>query len=253
MTRPSTADAAQVEHRDLAHRVATLGALPGEASLDAREQGWAELLDGPPNELAAAIDAARLQWVLALSRDGGNADASRLLAMRDLMELLDAARLAGQHRSRTSNARMNAWPGWSLSPQATAGMLARVRDRLPQLANLVMRSDPADARDAIDEVRTQANALLLFSALDQYAEKSGLGPEPSTPDAAIWSLTFGPPDYDDTFLVSLRADIAHVCRYAEEAFAPPTEKGTKVSGNISTARSYCNEIAAQVLENLATR
>ena len=226
--------------------------MPGEDSLRAGSQTWAQLIAAPPNQLAAAIDTARRQWVEAIGREGHSADARRMRALHDVMELLDAAvRVRGQ-ASRGASARMDAWPGWSLSPRAAAGMYARIATRLPRLSELAMQGDPGAAIEAIAEAREQAFALLLVGEVDRLAEVARIGPEPDTPQAAVWALSVGPPETDD-WLIPLRVHLAGFCRYAEEGFAPRKDADPKTRGDINRARVYCGELASHALEKLEAR
>ena len=147
---------------------------------------------------------------------------------------------------------MEAWPGWSLSPRAAAGMYARIATRLPRLSELAMRGDPGAAIEAIAEAREQAYPLLLVGAVDRLAEVARIGPEPDTPQAAVWALSIGPPETDD-WLIPLRADLTGFCRYAEEGFAPPKDADPKARAAINRARAYCGELASQALEKIAAQ
>lgn len=228
--RPEARDAALAELRAFGRAFLRLHQLPGEPSLArAAEPGaasandvarWRDLTGSMHPQLAAAIRDERTRWLDAWAaadtpRAGGHA--ARLDSLHTLMGLLDAARLFGGSSAAAAPAppRINAWPGWELSPEALSALVDDLRPSLPDAAAVALANDAAAATRRIADLAEAHPTLLLLAALERSALARGVAP-PDPASAGLWELAAGSPPGRHAWLAPRRAELAALARAAEE-------------------------------------
>jgi len=167
--------------------------------------------------LVAADDHAASIGALdkLLRNDGGHA--ARLDSLHTLMGLLDAARLFGGSSAAAAPAppRINAWPGWELSPEALSALVDDLRPSLPDAAAVALANDAAAATRRIPDPAAAPPTLPLPAALERSALERGVAP-PDPASAGLWELAAGSPPGRHAWLAPRRAELAALARAAEE-------------------------------------
>lgn len=269
MDKRDDADDARKKFRQMLLDLTRFGLLPGEDTLnqssDTIDTSWGALTKNRHRELLALLPSARTEWMDAVGRQSAEAEALRLDALAEMMDVLaSAVRVADAiNWQQPGTARQSRvmwiehWAGWSLSTDALDRLLDDLQPDLQQLVDLAIDADPYDAMDKAKDIRQTHAVVLLAGELDSVAALHvGRSPPEVHPASLnrlpsqirpLIELSFGPPQ-TDAWLIEYRTDIANACRYAEEYAARPAADNTA-----ERMRSFAAGRAAVVLDVIRTR
>lgn len=210
---------------------------PGEADLRAAADGrgaasptasaCATMLGDRAKDLVGALDAARRDWVrgwLAGKRPTAE-QTRRALELHAMLTLLADAAWAGRNAGAA-----RAWPAWELSAPASARLARGLDDAVRRAAQAVVVADAGAARAIAQASDRWAVSLLEGRLASRLASAWGGGSEPV--GGALAQVGLGGPD-EGAWGREHRAELAVVCRYAEEAAASDGERSLRILSALS--------------------
>jgi hypothetical protein len=257
LNKAETRDVALTELREIGRQVRDYREMPGEkalrAGVGAGSPVWAAVGERIA-DLPAAIDQARAAWLAERTAPKGiptPQKAQRLATLRSALRVLADSAGARSVIERADGGALNAWPGWELSREALAATTAGLFDQTSKLVGELMTGRDEEAEASVSRILLQHGAALLLGRLELRAVELGLRIQGAPGADAIAQLALGPPDPEGAWLaradLDLRAELAAVCRYAEEAaFAQAKKENAKAQ----TFRAYYNGRARAVLDRL---
>lgn len=206
-------------------------------------------LDGQPDAVFDALDAARDRWVRVWS-DADEADqraevTRSLLALTRLARTLDDVRWSGR-ASAPARAAIDAWAGFELSRSARQQLARPASEEIARLMPATAGASGNQLNRALEEFNDRHAAARLLGSLERRARELGLRP-PSSPLEAVYELGQGPPNDETSWLAGARLDLARFCLYAEELARLRDEGRTTWADHL---RRYVNRLAARILDRL---
>ncbi len=255
---PERREGALAAIRQLAADLEELMAFPGEDELRAGGADLDAVTGGRTAALVGRIDAARSRWLEGLARDGEEAEVAadlrrcRTLAglARDaatMRALLTASRPPGpgERFMAGDEGGIRAHPGWELSDRAAAAIYGDLGERVPRAARLLLEGGPSRERSvvvALEEVEAVIAPARLAAGLEREARSRRLAGVPVMVELAAPPAAGGGP-----WPVEVRAELAAICRYAEELAHAMEEKDAQ---RITALRAHLNDRARAALERL---
>lgn len=208
---------------ELIEQARAFAELPGEAALvrAVTDPTADPFLTAHPEDLRAAheaalldaIEDARRSWSLAWTRARTardvDAEASAMRLLADLMAALRDVRTLDAARADGSFARH--WPGWELAQPAADALADPLRSAAPGLVELAIAAAWNELGDRLAHPLVRSPAVRLIVELERGAPRGGTV-------HVLHELGLGPPDAD-AWLAGWRAELASICRYAEDWYA----------------------------------
>jgi|GEM_PF-1171175 len=245
--------------RRLAADLEELMSFPGEDEVRAGGGDVDAVTGGRTAGLLGRIDAARSRWLEGLARDGEGAEAAAdLRRCRSLVALVrDAATMRalltasrppgpGERFMAGDEGGIRAHPGWELSDAAAAAIYGDLGTRLPRATRMLVEGGPSREREveaAIAEIESAIAPVRLAAMLEREARARRLAGVPVMVELAAPPAAGGGP-----WPVEVRAELAAICRYAEELAHATAEKDAQ---RIKALRAHLNDRARAALERLS--
>lgn len=180
---------------------------------------WSQLY----SRLAGALDEATKQWLSERSGARPPADDATGDQLEALTRCLDlaskashaAAMLAAFRRGDSDTSTLQALPMFEISTPALEMLCAGLTEACTPAFESAIRGESAGSIKLLEQIERAYAPALLVGAMTR---KTDLGSKPggSEADAALVQLVAGTPDPDRAISADARADIAGMCRYAEE-------------------------------------
>jgi hypothetical protein len=229
VARPELRETALESIRGMGEQIAQFTKLPGEDSLrDAAQKAknssgdkattvWTALTGGREAGLVSEISDRRGGWLDGWDKAGyaGSAgDVQRLMALRELMEVLDIARGLIETGPGSGGA-LNAWAGWEISGDGLKALAPDLVGMTSEATRMIVEGEAPKCAEQVAKIREQCGAALLAARLSRLAgEKKLVFPADPTLEAGC-----GGPVAGVHWMARFADELADVCRYADEVAA----------------------------------
>ncbi|MCH8315259.1 MAG: hypothetical protein IIA64_04735 [Planctomycetes bacterium] len=217
--------------------------LPFERRLRRADREVIKATGARHEQLVQVIDERRRQWVQALADgDDDSKAANRMLLLhrltQTLADVVELLRLTGEAPA------LDRWSAWELGADSIARTVADLPARLKLATTAAIDEDDQSLRLQLERIDREAPLGKLAGRLGQILAEP-LDRLPDGAQAVLGQSVHPPPD--DAWMVSRRAELANLCRYALE------QQHAGSTGQIELADAlaiYVNTLAEELLADL---
>lgn len=254
-------ESALAEFRELAAQLSDYTDVVGERELRAEIQpgvapgDWAAVTGSREKKLVTALGEARSRWLSERSvpRTQPTARAATRLAQFriGLGMFRDAAAIRAMSERATdekAQGQLQSWAGWEVSREGLGALVKGLSERTTKLAEQLVIGDEKAAAKLIDELSREYASAWLVARLDRGV-RAVATPASSPSVDALAQVALGPPR-EDAWMVGYRAELAALCRDAEE-LARAESRGDAAAGK--TLRQTINRTALNLLAAMDAR
>lgn len=228
--RPELRESALEAVRGMGEQIAQFTKLPGEDSLRDSAQkaknaapdkpvstAWTALTGGREGSLVSEISDRRGGWLDGWDRAGyaGSAgEVQRLMALRELMGVLDVARGLIETGPGSATA-LNSWAGWEISGDGLKALAPDLAGMTSEATRMIVEGEAATCVEQVNKIREQCAGALLAARLARAAAES----KQVFPADAMLEAGCGGPVAGVHWMARFADELADVCRYADEVAA----------------------------------